>query len=156
MSVKPPGLLLGLKKIEFLYQFHQLHPKYKAQGILKSILVVDFLPMEPSSYTCSISLFSAQTEVTITVEDQDDNLPTIIAGDYDASFSEIEPVGYTITTVYAEDPDVDFRDMVYFIIDSGNTDNRFRIVTDTATLGGLIQVNKVMHLKFWYVKYDKL
>ena len=102
-----------------------------------------------SYYTYSTSFFSAETEVTITVEDEDDNLPTIIAGDYDAFVSEIEPVGYTITTVYAEDSDVDFRDMVYFTIDSGNTDSPFKIVTDTATLGGLIQVNKVMLLKFW-------
>ncbi|XP_072169186.1 neural-cadherin-like [Diadema setosum] len=85
---------------------------------------------------------TAQTTATITVLDVDDNRPVFVGEPYPpTTISEDDSVGSTVTMVTAADDDVDFREEVTFEITSGNINDRFAIISDPATLTGVVVVN---------------
>ncbi|XP_041454487.1 neural-cadherin isoform X3 [Lytechinus variegatus] len=134
---------------DLMYSFPTPSPDFNINSQTGQITTARQFDREtpPSEYEIEVQatdgVNTASTTVTISIDDVDDNKPSFSEDVYpDASVLETEPIGTTITTVQAIDPDVDFRDAVEFSINSGDPDELFRIVADAATLQGLIQVNK--------------
>ena len=93
------------------------------------------------------------TQVTINVLDENDNAPKLVRDTFDVTLPENTPVGTTLISVVASDPDQDENGMISFTIISGDTDSEFAFFT---SLGSYTAIHSCKHLSFSLSLYCSL
>ena len=73
------------------------------------------------------------SQVTINVLDENDNAPKLVRDTFDISLPENIPVGSTLISIVASDPDLDENRTISFTMQSGDSDCGFLSLTDTHT-----------------------
>ena len=80
------------------------------------------------------------SQVTINVLDENDNAPKLVRDTFDISLPENIPVGSTLISIVASDPDLDENRTISFTMQSGDSDCGFLSLTDTHTNSYVIAV----------------
>ena len=91
-------------------------------------------PMCVLLVNASDGVFTDQTIVNITVNDENDNAPEFDLDFYSVAISENLPIGNTVVTVHASDIDFGNNAMITYSLISGNVDNTFNISSSTGAV----------------------
>lgn len=127
----PSGAIVLIKNLDREHQ-HSYHLK---------------IPIEESSYFTNYSII----QVTIRVEDSNDNAPVFKQADYEVTISESTPIGTSIKKILATDLDqTGPNSEITYDITSGNDAGFFRLDPTS----GIICVNKTLDYDRGDVEYD--